>query len=633
VSQGGVDRQSATVKICLACNREFKEAGLNLCPHDGTSLIALKNEDEFLGKTLANTYYVTEKIGQGGMGVVYKANHQMLDRIVAIKMLQAELIADEMSVKRFNQEAKAASCLSHPHIITLFDFGVLPSGQPFLVMEYLEGVPLLDEIRQRGPIDVLRATKMFSEIADGLYHAHNQGIVHRDLKPSNIILVERDGDKDFVKIVDFGLAKLMPWSGKESQHLTKTGEVFGSPIYMSPEQCMGKMLAPTSDIYSLGITLFEAIVGKPPFRGTNSIQTASKHMSELPPKFSEMNSAISVSENLERVVMKTLQKQPEDRFQTMAEFKDALQAAVYNDQAIEIPASLLVSRHAVPALSSSASIPALKSSAGISAIRSSAAVPALRDQSETRLLTELNHGRDGGGSKGMIIAGAVAAGVLSLAGAGAWYFMSQQSNTLVEGRGNIWCYDKGGHYLQVHDPSKGPSTYELKIDDLDIVKDIPDNEDRSPVGLIATIEFKGHSQNSMDGTLSGVKLLKDPTPESQALNTVTDFVFKVSRRSEDEFENALKLTSGLSKDTIRKVFGTLVAKPDESEEIHAPRTRWASAERILSNDEGGIVIEVFKKAYDPSARPGDSWRFTVDPQKQSQGDKFTITKIENFEAS
>lgn len=627
MSHGGVDKQAATMKICLACNRQFQGQSISACPDDGISLIALKTEDEFLGRTLANSYHVTERIGQGGMGVVYKANHQMLDRIVAIKMLQTELVADEMSVRRFNQEAKAASCLNHPHIITLFDFGVLPAGQPYLVMEYLPGNALIDEIKQRGPMDPLRVTKIFSEVADGLYHAHTQGIVHRDLKPSNIILIERDGDKDFVKIVDFGLAKLMPWSGKESQHLTKTGEVFGSPIYMSPEQCMGKALGPTSDIYSLGITLFEALVGKPPFRGSNSIQTASKHMSENPPRFAEMNPSVALSENLERVVAKTLQKQPEDRFQNMAEFKDALQAAVYNDQAIEIPASLLVSRHAVPALNSSASIPALKSSSGLSAIRSSAAVPALRDQSETRLLTEFRPQAAQGGNK-VLTMGLIAAGVLALGGTGAWLVMGQQANTIVKARGTISAIIKDDGFLEI---CSNRTPIRLNVSDPSLLTKLSDNENHSDIGKMATIKFKAKSASSTEGELQSITIDDAPTPQHKALLTVTEFMYKISQgNNPDELKRALQFCDNVSEATLKSVFSQLQHSPPGKT---AASSRSAAAERMVRDETDAVTIEVFQKAYTEDAAPEAVWSFTLNPKKPvldngTDSGYVTITNVE-----
>jgi serine/threonine protein kinase len=324
---GGLDKQAPLSKMCLACNREF-QADIAKCPHDGTALISLKQEDEWIGATIGDRYEVVELLGKGGMGVVYLARQKMMDRYVAIKMLQAQLTQDEISVKRFQQEAKAASCLNHPHLVMLHDYGITETGQPYLVMEYLQGRSLLQVIKREGILTPQKAAKIFSEVADGLAHAHHQGIVHRDMKPSNILLVEQEGDPDFVKVVDFGLAKMMPWSGKESQHLTKTGEVFGSPIYMSPEQCMGKELRPTSDIYSLGIALYESLTGRPPFRGANSIATASKHLSDPPPAFSETRPDLQLPESLEKIIFKALAKDPAARFQDMAEFKDALEASV-----------------------------------------------------------------------------------------------------------------------------------------------------------------------------------------------------------------------------------------------------------------------------------------------------------------
>jgi hypothetical protein len=352
-------------------------------------------------------------------------------------------------------------------------------------------------------------------------------------------------------------------------------------------------------------------------------------MSDVPPKFSEMNPAISVSDNLERVVLKTLAKKPEERFQNMAEFKDALQAAVYNDQAIEIPASLLVSRHAVPALSSSASIPALKSSAGISAIRSSAAVPALRDQSETRLLTELRPNSGGGGGKGLLMGAAVLVG-LAAAGAGAWYIMDQQPNKIVKAEGNIWCYNKkvDPGFLEVRDAQKG--TIQLTISDLDKVKHIKDIERDSPLGLVANVEFKGKSENSTEGELTSITIKSEGTPESLALNTVTDFMFKITTKADDELVNAQKMTDNIALEDIKKEFEILLKK-ERSSEIEPPNHRFANAERIIADDEKGVVLLVYKKAYDQEA-PQEAWQFTIDPKKTSVGNKATITKIESVQS-
>jgi serine/threonine protein kinase len=493
------DKQVAQAsKMCLACSQEF-QGDMATCPNDGTALIALNKTDPFIGKTLADRYHVTEIIGKGGMGVVYLARHQMMDRLVALKMLQAELTQDELSVKRFQQEAKAASHLSHPHLITLHDFGIMPTGQPFLVMEYLEGVSLLDVLRSEGPMEPKRAVKIFSEVADGLYHAHKVGILHRDLKPSNIILINHQGDPDFVKIVDFGLAKLMPWSGKESQHLTKTGEVFGSPIYMSPEQCMGKPLWPTSDIYSLGITLFEALTGKPPFRGTNSIQTASKHMTELPPRFGEVRPDLPLPEGLEKVVLKCLNKKPEERFQDMAEFKDALQAGLNSDR-VEMPASLMVSTRAIQAIPASAQIPA-------SVVRKAIEPPPEREDR-----TALHPG---------IFIGA---GVVALAGIAAFCFIPVSSKT----EGTITFYDLLSNPGIVHVENAGKLT-KLQIAGDGAPSIMHDQSRDSCLGSKVSVDFSHSRFGSADtGTLGALRFIPNnsrPAEEPrEALSQVDDFL-------------------------------------------------------------------------------------------------------------
>lgn len=516
MGQGGIEKKEATgVKMCLACNTEFRGV-MTTCPKDGTALIALKNEDDFIGQTLADRYYITEIIGKGGMGVVYLARHQMMDRLVAIKMLQAELCQDDVSVKRFQQEAQAASCLNHPHIITLHDYGIMPTGQPFLVMEYLEGVPLIDIIKRRGPLDPQRAIRMFADVADGLHHAHNQGIVHRDLKPSNIILINHEGDSDFVKIVDFGLAKLMPWSGKESQHLTKTGEVFGSPIYMSPEQCMGKPLGRTSDIYSLGITLFEAVTGKPPFRGSNSIQTASQHMSNPPPRFAEVRPDLALPEGLERVVLKSLAKEPNERFQDMAEFKDALQSALGNDSKIEIPASLMVSRaHPIASQTVSMSrIPSLDKS-NISQLRAKESAP-----------PRVNP----------VLLGGIAALLIAIAGGG-WFAYSSMSAP-VESKGVTTYFDKQNAELHLYD-REHQILHKLNTSEMpssSLIGHFGDTTSSLVLGQMLSVSYSpGSMSNKLDGKMLKAFEAGDDKSVESAGATVSSFLTEMS---DENFEHA-----------------------------------------------------------------------------------------------
>src|SRR4030095_3436452 len=194
--------------------------------------------ESLVGTSIADKYEILSVLGQGGMSVVYKARHLLMKKAVAIKVLLPQLVLNPQSLKRFQQEASASSSLSHPNVITVYDFGVSAQGLPYLVMDLLYGDSLADEVKNNGPLEVGRALKIFIQAADALYEAHRKGVIHRDLKPSNIMLVSTDTSADIVKIVDFGIAKVLPQEGDDVQKLTQTGEIFGSPYYMSPEQCM-----------------------------------------------------------------------------------------------------------------------------------------------------------------------------------------------------------------------------------------------------------------------------------------------------------------------------------------------------------------------------------------------------------
>lgn len=309
-------------KLCPACKKEFAGT-LVVCPHDKTMLMNVK-EDELIGTVLNERYVITSEIGRGGMSIVYKGIQQPMDRTVAIKMLQAQLVSDQISIKRFQQEAQAASHLQHPNVITIYDYGVVATGQPYLVMDYLEGESLADIIKRDNHVSTDRVVPIFVQACEALEHAHQKGVIHRDLKSSNIMLIDFEGRRDFVKVVDFGIAKLMPSSGKQSQNLTQTGEIFGSPIYMSPEQCMGQALDPRSDIYSMGAMMYESLSGLPPLMGDTIIDTMQMHVSTPPQPFSKIRPDLPVPEALEKIVMKALAKKPEQRYQSMQEFRDAL---------------------------------------------------------------------------------------------------------------------------------------------------------------------------------------------------------------------------------------------------------------------------------------------------------------------
>jgi serine/threonine protein kinase/tetratricopeptide (TPR) repeat protein len=315
--------RSVTRKACISCGQEFS-GDTAVCPHDGTTLTPLVQED-MVGKIIGEKYEVLETIGGGGMGMIYKAKHILMKRIVAIKMMHPQYVSSASNLKRFQQEAQAASALSHPNILAVFDFGLTPAGAPYLVMDFLEGTNLAEVLDEVGLLPASRATNIFAQACAGLAHAHSKGVIHRDLKPGNIMLVEFDQRKDFVKIVDFGIAKVLPTGDEsESNHLTQTGEVFGSPLYMSPEQCRGRNLDTRSDIYSLGCVMYRTLTGSSPFFGQDPMECMYKQVNEAPNKFFDANPDSKVPEALESIVFKCLAKEPGDRYQTMQELKDAL---------------------------------------------------------------------------------------------------------------------------------------------------------------------------------------------------------------------------------------------------------------------------------------------------------------------
>lgn len=312
----------------MACSREFAGSG-GVCPHDGNMLVPLP-QDPYVGRRIADKYQVLSVLGTGGMGVVYLARHETMQTNVAIKMLRAQFAGDQTSVKRFTQEARAAGRLHHQNVITTYDHGFTPQGQPYIVMDCLQGKSLADEIKKLKGLPVDRVLHIFMQACDALDHAHKQGVIHRDLKPGNIMLINYEDDDDFVKVVDFGVAKIMPMNDQniEAQTLTQAGEVCGSPVYMSPEQCVGQPLDRRADIYSMGIVLFEALTGRLPLIGKNMVETMHKHLNEAPPTFQQVRPDLYIPERVEAVVRKALSKKPEERHQTMAALRQDLNFCV-----------------------------------------------------------------------------------------------------------------------------------------------------------------------------------------------------------------------------------------------------------------------------------------------------------------
>lgn len=312
---------TSTKKVCIACKQEFSGEITN-CPHDGTMLTPVSSEP-VAGSIIAGKYEVLSVVGGGAMGLVYKARHTLMKRIVAVKVLRPNMALDETTVSRFQKESEALSVLDHPNILTVFDFGLNELGQPYLVTDYLEGETLAEILNNEETLDYKRVIDLFKQVSSALSHAHKNGVVHRDMKPSNIMLVKNEENEDRVKILDFGIAKVTDET-EDSTQLTKTGEVFGSPLYMSPEQCRGKVLDARSDIYSVGCVAYRALTGVPPIVGQDLIECLYKHVNEDPAPFSEARPGNSIPFALEAVVLKCLMKDPATRYQTMAELRDAL---------------------------------------------------------------------------------------------------------------------------------------------------------------------------------------------------------------------------------------------------------------------------------------------------------------------
>jgi serine/threonine protein kinase len=277
--------------------------------------------DDPLGTLIDDRYFVEALIARGGMGVVYRCRHKSIGKQVAVKVLRKDLARLAAAPRRLLIEAQAASAIGNEHIIDITDFGTLPNGSSYLVMELLDGLPLAELITSQGTLPLPRVLAIGKQIAEGLMAAHAAGIVHRDLKPENIFLLRRKSD-DFVKILDFGIAKIAP---ADSAPLTGAGMIIGTPDYMSPEQAAGAEIDHRVDIYSLGVILYQLAAGRVPFYAGNYLGLLTKIMTEPPPPFRALIPRPPVPPEFEGIVLKCLEKQPRSRFQSMQELLLALE--------------------------------------------------------------------------------------------------------------------------------------------------------------------------------------------------------------------------------------------------------------------------------------------------------------------
>ena len=341
-SAGSEERRTATV--CPKCAQHFSPDG-RFCPFDGEPLEPAPHwdpsESPLLGTVVDGRYEIRAVLGEGGMGVVYEVRHQTLGKRFALKALRKELASDSDIAARFMQEARTAASVSHPGLVEITDFGQLPTGQPFFVMELLEGQSLATLIRRGGPIPAARAVGIVRQIAEALGAAHEHSIVHRDLKPDNIHISSTGPSAERVTIVDFGLAKVVGAS-----RLTRAGMVFGTPHYMSPEQAMGEATDHRADVYALGIVMYEMFTGRVPFEADSYMGVLTKHMYMAPTPPSQLVGTAELGV-LEDILLRCLEKKPEHRYASLRELTHDLDLALSESAPVERP-SVARQRRAVP---------------------------------------------------------------------------------------------------------------------------------------------------------------------------------------------------------------------------------------------------------------------------------------------
>src|SRR5579883_425723 len=307
--------------ICPSC-RERYPAGGSFCPQDGSRLVASAGESSLVGQVLANRYRIVRKIGEGGMGEVFEAQHVYIDKRYAIKTLRPDITTNPEAITRFHQEARSASTIGHENIVEIDDFGRLPDGGVYLAMEFLDGESLAERMKHGPALQRREKLDILIQVCSGLAAAHDKGIVHRDMKPENVFLAKK-GERVVVKVLDFGIAKVT--SDNAHERLTQTGTIFGTPFYMSPEQALGKDLDGRTDIYSVGVILYEVFAGKVPFEGESFMGILSQHITARPTPPSEAAPYRDVPPGVERAILRALAKEPAERWQSMHELAAELE--------------------------------------------------------------------------------------------------------------------------------------------------------------------------------------------------------------------------------------------------------------------------------------------------------------------
>lgn len=300
---------------CANCGERVEDGAL-FCPHCGEAIqYRVPDSDPFIGRMVSQRYTVSERLARGGMGEVYLARHAELNQRVAVKFLHRRFADDEEFATRFFNEARSACRVNHPYAVTIYDYGRLEEGTLYIVMEFVGGISLKEVIQRDGRVSVENTLRIGQQAAEVLSAAHGQAIVHRDVKPDNIMVMESSSGRPSIKMLDFGIAKILD-DDSSIGSLTQTGVTFGTPEYMSPEQAAGRDVDERSDVYSLGLCLYAMLVGKPPFSGNNKLALLQRHIREAPPSLDNASGQALPAE-LVRLVGEMLEKDPERRPQSM----------------------------------------------------------------------------------------------------------------------------------------------------------------------------------------------------------------------------------------------------------------------------------------------------------------------------
>ncbi|HHH28489.1 MAG TPA: serine/threonine protein kinase, partial [Polyangiaceae bacterium] len=301
-------------RFCAGCGHQF---GANMFETDDGAA------DPLLGRVLADRYRIEELLGRGGMGVVYRVEHVRIGKLMAMKLLHGQLARDKETVKRFKREAELVSRLDHPNTVQVFDFGQ-SEGMMFLVMEYLPGRDLGEVLKDDGPLPFSRVARVAAQVCGSVAQAHDLGVVHRDLKPENVMRIEQSSMPDFVKVLDFGLAKLREQEEMGEKSITRQGAILGTPYYMAPEHIRGEPVDGRSDIYAMGALMYKILTGVPPFWSTTPVGVLTMHLTEEVEPPSERAPKRNIPAIADEIIVRAMQKDPADRFQTMGELRDAL---------------------------------------------------------------------------------------------------------------------------------------------------------------------------------------------------------------------------------------------------------------------------------------------------------------------